>query len=146
VVGIGWPGAAGEVYASVTRLGGLTWHTVVASQLGAPFQLAAGDLALDPRAGSWAAVYWDVAAFAPARAPVPAFAAGARVVLEAGPGYADAVCLLVLAPLLPCAGVCGGALPCLPTWLQYGVAAVLLAGVSLLARSARAGMQPFVNT
>lgn len=29
---------------------------------------------------------------------------------------------LVLAPLLPCAGVCGGALPCLPAWLQYGVA------------------------
>ncbi|MBL8618449.1 MAG: hypothetical protein JNM72_22735 [Deltaproteobacteria bacterium] len=28
---------------------------------------------------------------------------------------------LVLAPLLPCAGVCGGALPCLPAWLQYGV-------------------------
>lgn len=28
---------------------------------------------------------------------------------------------LLLAPLIPCAGVCGGALPCIPAWLSAGI-------------------------
>ena len=91
----------GEIYSSVTTVTLWTWHTVVASQLAAPFTLLPGDIAIAPPPAAWAAVEWDFGTFAP-RAVYPVFHGGVGgLTFPASPDYAAPPSLTVLAPLIP---------------------------------------------